>query len=602
VSKVAKFSRANSMARAASAASSKSFSRAPSQPESGAGAKDGPAAPAADQQAPRGRAPDASSPLSSASSQALLADGPAAAEALSLAAQSASIQASAGQIEETSGGGELPFSRSPSKSSLGGQAQDNQLPGITPSRGLLNRPSSGRVQGVARIPAVASIIEEVSEQISAPASQPLAVPIPSMREEADSTPAGAAQANVVPSALSAFDKPAAATGAESGNLGGGDVAGSRVAAMRRRKDDKCANPSCKQYEDNDRKFDIKCGKCDKAKYCSKDCMRGHWIAHSKECGVDKTQRGGWAGHKIVGKQATVPPKGISDNVDRGTGVQSGETNVVSADGGLRRAQAARLPQNEKGAATGEKDQGAVLQDLQTRDRGGVPSKLVSGEETSGGAGGRGSESFGRLPSATHGLLKQVSSALQGVAVSESLFSESRPPSRAESFRQGSKPSTGEITESGSFQLPRTQSSAIPRTESTASNSGRVWDRVDTAMKEEVDEQGFKSLDDRLEYFLTHATVMRIKAGQNFFKAGSTGVSGKRFFLVWAGSVSIQKPSLKKNEGDSIEQQHAKSEEFPININGATQRTKGPDRRIRLDSGPGGPAAESKVGLRDLQCV
>ena len=48
----------------------------------------------------------------------------------------------------------------------------------------------------------------------------------------------------------------------------------------------------------------------------------------------------------------------------------------------------------------------------------------------------------------------------------------------------------------------------------------VWDRVKSAMNEEVDEQGFKSQDDRLEYFLKRASLVRVKPGQRVVSAGA----------------------------------------------------------------------------------
>ena len=46
--------------------------------------------------------------------------------------------------------------------------------------------------------------------------------------------------------------------------------GSMVAEMKRRmREDKCDNPSCKNMEEDGRKFDIKCNKCARVKYCSK---------------------------------------------------------------------------------------------------------------------------------------------------------------------------------------------------------------------------------------------------------------------------------------------------------------------------------------------
>jgi hypothetical protein len=47
-----------------------------------------------------------------------------------------------------------------------------------------------------------------------------------------------------------------------------------------------------------------------------------------------------------------------------------------------------------------------------------------------------------------------------------------------------------------------------------------WNRVGEAMKEEIDEQGFKSVDDRLEYFLQKASVVRVKPGQTVVSPGA----------------------------------------------------------------------------------
>ena len=46
--------------------------------------------------------------------------------------------------------------------------------------------------------------------------------------------------------------------------------GSMVAEMKRRmREDKCDNPSCKNMEEDGRKFEFKCNKCARVKYCSK---------------------------------------------------------------------------------------------------------------------------------------------------------------------------------------------------------------------------------------------------------------------------------------------------------------------------------------------
>ena len=101
------------------------------------------------------------------------------------------------------------------------------------------------------------------------------------------------------------------------------------------------------------------------------------------------------------------------------------------------------------------------------------------------ADARPEEELKRVPSATQSLLANVSAAL------------TQGKEEAEGTVGG-----GKEGESGGVQ----------RTES-------VWNRVEEAMKEEVDEQGFKSLDDRLEYFLKKASVVRVKPGQTVVSAG-----------------------------------------------------------------------------------
>jgi hypothetical protein len=56
----------------------------------------------------------------------------------------------------------------------------------------------------------------------------------------------------------------------SGAEGGLKKKGSMVAEMKRRmREDKCDNPSCKNMEEDGRKFEFKCNKCARVKYCSK---------------------------------------------------------------------------------------------------------------------------------------------------------------------------------------------------------------------------------------------------------------------------------------------------------------------------------------------
>ena len=92
------------------------------------------------------------------------------------------------------------------------------------------------------------------------------------------------------------------------------------------------------------------------------------------------------------------------------------------------------------------------------------------------------ERLKRAPSATQSLLANVSAALM-------------------------------TSQEGAAGVERTGRGELQRTES-------VWDRVKSAMNEEVDEQGFKSQDDRLEYFLTRASVVRVKPGQKVVSAGA----------------------------------------------------------------------------------
>ena len=92
------------------------------------------------------------------------------------------------------------------------------------------------------------------------------------------------------------------------------------------------------------------------------------------------------------------------------------------------------------------------------------------------------EGLKRVPSATQSLLTNVSEALMP-------------------------------TQQEAVGVARTDGGGLHRSES-------VWDRVQSAMKEEVDEQGFKSQDDRLEYFLKRASLVRVKPGQKVVSAGA----------------------------------------------------------------------------------
>lgn len=44
----------------------------------------------------------------------------------------------------------------------------------------------------------------------------------------------------------------------------------------------CGNPSCEAIESADVKFET-CSRCKITRYCSRECQRSHWKAHSKLC-------------------------------------------------------------------------------------------------------------------------------------------------------------------------------------------------------------------------------------------------------------------------------------------------------------------------------
>jgi hypothetical protein len=120
------------------------------------------------------------------------------------------------------------------------------------------------------------------------------------------------------------------------------------------------------------------------------------------------------------------------------------------------------------------------------------------------------------------------------------------------------------------------------------------------MEDEVDEQGFKSNDERLEYFLRQAKLIRAKPGQKIVEAGySGGIQEMLFYFVWRGNVGVQRPIPEKSQGwetiaaRSLRDPLQVSGNYTPGMNGAKTSERGPDSLIRMQSGPGGPAAESK---------
>ena len=169
---------------------------------------------------------------------------------------------------------------------------------------------------------------------------------------------------------------------------------------------------------------------------------------------------------------------------------------------------------------------------------------------------------GRSPSPTQGLLTQASSSLATKGLMAGV-NQSRPPSAS------SQVSTSTIT-----RAPST----FQRAESA------VWDRVDQAQKEQTDEQGFTSVDHRLEYFLKTASLIRVKAGQTLVAEGSTGAAGKRFFIVLRGCLAIHKASTQRQIEDKLKEPLQVAGYFVPGMNKARQATRGPDHLIRVESG------------------
>ena len=137
------------------------------------------------------------------------------------------------------------------------------------------------------------------------------------------------------------------------------------------------------------------------------------------------------------------------------------------------------------------------------------------------------------------------------------------------------------------------------------------DAAQPAMSSQVgqkDDNDFTCADDRLKYFLSKASVMHVKPGHRVVAAGSMGAAGNRFFIVWRGSLSLQVCKTDKRVSGPEEStlsfcdsSNTLNAADAVTCEEKQDRRRGPDRLVRMKSGPGGPAWESKhIQLSDAE--
>lgn len=90
-------------------------------------------------------------------------------------------------------------------------------------------------------------------------------------------------------------------------------------------------------------------------------------------------------------------------------------------------------------------------------------------------------------------------------------------------------------------------------------------------------------------------MIRIKPGQKIVEAGQTGSHGdKKFYIVWRGALTVQKQTAEVTHKDALKEPLTIRGHHTPGINCAAHPARGPDSHIRMQSGLGGPAWESKA--------